>query len=153
MNLEILQLPLLQWNSQQYNLELSKFCCILFSHLIVVHTCQITHRSEYDLSMRKERLYAHWGLPHCTGGLVHFLGSDWLQAQGGYASMHMYWPAHWHIFVCQPTSSQATELVSVVIILSCTLGQWLLHLSSPLPACRPGFMRDASFFEACLVTW
>ena len=48
------------------------------------------------------------------------------QPRSGYASMHIYWPNHWPIFVCQLYVSWAAELD--VIILSCVLGQWLLQL-------------------------
>ena len=45
---------------------LSKFSCILYLHLNVVHTCQIMYQDESDLSMRKGRLYAHQGILQCA---------------------------------------------------------------------------------------
>ena len=60
---------------------LSKFCCILYLHLNLVHACQIMCQDESDLSMRKGRLYAHRGILWCAGVWVHSLGSDWLPAQ------------------------------------------------------------------------
>ena len=44
------------------------------------------------------------------------------QPRSGYASGHIYWPAHWHIFVCQLNTSWAADQVSVVIISSSALG-------------------------------
>ena len=49
------------------------------------------------------------------------------QPWSGYASVYVYWPTHWHIFVCQLDASWIAEPVGVVIILSCAFGQWLLH--------------------------
>ena len=49
------------------------------------------------------------------------------QPRSGYASVHIYWPAHSHIFVYQLDASWSAGLISAVIILSCVLGQWLLQ--------------------------
>ena len=60
---------------------LLKFCCILYLNLIVINTCWIMYWGEYNLSMRKGRLYVHQGISQCTGGRDHSLGSDLLPAQ------------------------------------------------------------------------
>ena len=48
------------------------------------------------------------------------------QPSSGYASMHIYWLAHWHILVCKLDTSWAAESLNVIIS-SCASGQWLLQ--------------------------
>ena len=89
---------------------LSKFCCILYLHLNVVHMCWIMRQDESDLSMRKGRLYAHRGVPQCTGGWVQFLGSDLLPC----LTWAMYWGT-WPPEVCLSPVDQAITQYSYCI--------------------------------------
>ena len=65
---------------------------------------QLCYTQKSTQNWGRERSYSHQGIPSCTCGWVHFLGSDWSLAQE-WLYQHKYIPARlvWSVlfFICQ----------------------------------------------------
>ena len=104
------------WSSDWISLKIILVKVLLYIVLECSSRVELCVKVNKDLGMRERRLYAHQGVPLCAGGLVHFLGGDWLPTQE-WLCLHAYIPARSLTYFCLLTVCQPGRWASKCCLL------------------------------------